>query len=191
MRVRVPTAYADILFGRQNPSGKLVNTFPTRVGQAPLYYNHNNTGKPPVEEFFWTSKYIDAPIEPLFPFGYGLSYTEFEYSDMELSSYEAERGSVITVSVNVKNVGEYDGYETVQFYVTDKVASYTRPVKELKAFKKVFVKKGGQVRVSAELDTAKMGFYNRKLEYIVEPSEFVISAGKNSEDVLQKNLCLI
>mgnify|MGYP004657223791 CR=1 FL=1 len=184
-------AYADILFGKQNPSGKLVNTFPTKVGQAPLYYNHNNTGKPPVEEFFWTSKYIDAPIKPLFPFGYGLSYTEFEYSDMELSSYKAECGSVITVSVNVKNTGEYDGEETVQFYVTDKVASYTRPVKELKGFKKVFLKKGEQKRVSVELNTAEMGFHNRKLEYIVEPGEFIVSAGRNSEDVLQKEMCLL
>lgn len=184
-------AYADILFGRCNPSGKLVNTFPTVTGQAPLYYNHNNTGKPPVEEFFWTSKYIDAPIKPLYPFGYGLSYTKFEYSNLTVSAKEVGKSDVITVSVDVKNCGEYDGEEIVQLYVTDKVASFTRPVKELKGFKKVFIKKGEQQTVSIELKISDIGFHNRKLEYIVESGEFVVSMGTNSDNVLQDEIKVI
>lgn len=178
-------AYKAILNGEFNPRGRLVNTFPTVVGQAPLFYNENNTGKPPVEEFFWTSKYSDAPIKPLFPFGYGLSYTDFEYSDLKLSDYAPKIGDKITVSVNVKNTGERDGDEVVQVYVRDVVASQTRPKKELKGFKKVHVAAGETVTAEIELDTNSLGFHNRKLEYVVEKGMFKLMAGKNAEDFIE------
>lgn len=179
-------AYADILTGVQNPSGKLVNTFPTTVGQAPLYYNHNNTGKPPVEEFFWTSKYMDCPIEPLFPFGFGLSYTSFAYGNMKISAECIDANETLTVSVDVTNTGERDGEETVQFYIRDVVGSTVRPVKELKAFKKVLIKAGETKTVKVDIPVSDMGFYNKKLEYIVENGKFIAYAGTNSRDTLEK-----
>lgn len=179
-------AYTDILFGEQNPSGKLVNTFPTTVGQAPLYYNHNNTGKPPVEEFFWTSKYCDCPIEPLFPFGFGLSYTSYSYSNMQINSQCLTTDDTLSVSVDVTNTGERDGEEIVQFYIRDVVGSIVRPVKELKAFKKVLIKAGETKTVTAEIPVSHMGFYNKKLEYVVENGTFVAYAGGNSRDTLEK-----
>lgn len=129
-------AYREILSGAFNPCGKLVNTFPTVVGQTPLYYNMNQTGKPPVEEFFWTSKYMDAPILPLFPFGYGLSYTRFSYNNLTVSDEAPCIGDIITVRVQVTNCGAYDGSEVVQLYIRDEVASMTRPIKELKGYHK-------------------------------------------------------
>jgi len=180
-------AYADIIFGKCVPSGKLVNTFPTVVGQNPLYYNHNNTGKPPVEEFFWTSKYIDAPIEPLFPFGYGLSYAKFEYSNLCINKNKISSGDNLVVSVDIKNVGEFSGDEIVQLYITDDIASRTRPVKELKAFKKVHIEKGECVTVEFEVSSSKLGFYNKNLEYIVERGSFTVSVGTNSRDVISEN----
>ena len=179
-------AYADILFGVQNPSGKLVNTFPTTVGQAPLYYNHNNTGKPPVEEFFWTSKYCDCPIEPLFPFGFGLSYTSYSYGNMRINSDRLTADDTLSVSVDVTNTGERDGEEIVQFYIRDVVGSIVRPVKELKAFKKVFIKSGETKTVTADIHVSDMGFYNKKLEYVVENGKFIAYVGGNSRDTIEK-----
>ena len=177
-------AYADIIYGRYNPSGKLVNTMPTVVGQAPIYYSMKNTGKPPVEEFFWTSKYMDAPIKPLYPFGYGLSYTSFEYENLRVSKDIVTESDTITVTVDVTNTGDFDGEEVVQLYVHDIVASQTRPMKELKGFKKVFIKKGETVSVSIELDIHNIGFHTRKLDYIVEKGKFEIMVGTNSDDVI-------
>lgn len=179
-------AYSDILFGVQNPSGKLVNTFPTTVGQAPLYYNHNNTGKPPVEEWFWTSKYCDCPIEPLFPFGFGLSYTSYSYDNMKINSDRLTAEDMLSVSVDVANIGGRDGEEIVQFYIRDVVGSIVRPVKELKAFKKVFIKAGETKTVTADIPVSDMGFYNRKFEYVVENGKFIAYAGGNSRDTLEK-----
>lgn len=179
-------AYADILFGVQNPSGKLVNTFPTTVGQAPLYYNHNNTGKPPVEEFFWTSKYCDCPIEPLFPFGFGLSYTSYSYDNMRINSECLNINDTLSVSVDVTNTGGRDGEETVQFYIRDVVGSIVRPVKELKAYKKVFIKAGETKTVTADIPVSDMGFYNKKLEYVVENGKFIAYVGGNSRDTLER-----
>ena len=183
-------AYADILFGVQNPSGKLVNTFPTTVGQAPLYYNHNNTGKPPVEEFFWTSKYYDCPIEPLFPFGFGLSYTQYSYDDMRINSELLTAKDTLSVSVDVTNTGERDGEEIVQFYIRDLVGSLIRPVKELKAFKRVFIKAGETKTVTADIPVLDMGFYNKKFEYVVENGKFIVYVGGNSRDTLEKEFKL-
>jgi len=177
-------AYADVIFGKYIPGGKLVNTFPTVVGQTPLYYNHNNTGKPPVEEFFWTSKYIDTPIEPLFPFGFGLSYTQFEYSNLCVKRNKISLGDKLEVSVDVKNVGEFSGDEIVQLYISDDVASRTRPVKELKAFKKLHIKSGECITVEFEVPSEALGFYNKKLEYIVESGSFTVMIGTNSRDVI-------
>lgn len=186
-------AYADILFGVQNPSGKLVNTFPTTVGQAPLYYNHNNTGKPPVEEFFWTSKYSDCPIEPLFPFGFGLSYTQYSYDNMQINSELLTAKDTLSVSVDITNTGERDGEEIVQFYIRDVVGSIVRPVKELKAFKRVFIKTGETKTVTANISVSNMGFYNKKFEYVVENGKFIAYVGGNSRDTLEKEfeLCCI
>lgn len=184
-------AYADIIFGKRVPSGKLVNTFPTVVGQTPLYYNHNNTGKPPVEELWYTSKYIDTPIEPLFPFGYGLSYTDFVYSNLMINKEKFCNDDEINVSVDVKNDGDFDADEIVQLYVTDKVATRTRPVKELKAYKKVFIKKGNVEKVSLKIKVCELGFYDKSLNYVVEKGTFILSVGKNSNDVLQKEFEVI
>lgn len=183
-------AYKAILTGEFNPSGRLVNTFPTVVGQAPLFYNENNTGKPPVEEFFWTSKYMDAPIKPLFPFGFGLSYTEFEYYGLSVSDVNPKIGDKITVSVNVKNTGRYDGDEVVQLYVRDEVASVTRPKKELKGYKKVHIAAGETQTVEIVLDTASLGFHTRRLEYITEPGKFKFMVGANAESYIETEITL-
>ncbi len=184
-------AYKAVIYGEYNPSGKLVNTFPTVIGQAPLYYNMKNTGKPPVEEFFWTSKYYDAPIKPLYPFGYGLSYTTFSYGNLAVSKTEVTRDETVIVSVDVTNNGKYDGEEIVQLYVHDKVASMTRPMKELKGFKKVFIKSGETKTVEIELSVSDLGFRNRKNEYIVEKGDFEIMVGTNSDDCIITELKLV
>lgn len=183
-------AYADIVYGRYNPSGKLVNTMPTVVGQAPLYYSMKNTGKPPVEEFFWTSKYIDAPIKPLYPFGYGLSYTTFEYSNLRVSKDVVGENDTVIVTVDVTNTGDFDGEEVVQLYVHDTVASQTRPMKELKGFRKVFIQKGETVSLSMELAVRNLGFHTRKSEYVVEKGSFEIMVGTNSEDLKKVEITL-
>lgn len=177
-------AFRDILFGEYNPSAKLVSTFPAAIGQAPVYYCMKNTGKPPVEEYWWTSKYCDAPIKPLFPFGFGLSYSDFRYSNLRVSERTLKISDTLMVSVEVENHSEYDGEEIVQFYVKDPVASITRPMLELKGFQKVFVAAEKRVTVSAELPVSRWGFYDRNLQYTVEAGEFIVYAGKNSEELL-------
>ena len=174
---------ADVLFGKYNPSAKLPITFPRSIGQVPIYYNMKNTGRPipvdnPKEDY--KSNYIDSPNTPLYPFGHGLSYTNFNYSDITLSSNKIGINDTLTISVNIKNTGNFDGHEIAQLYIHDKVASNTRPIKELKGFKKIFIKKGKGKIVEFHLTTDDLKFFNGN-EYIVEPGEFEIAISGTSD----------
>ncbi len=175
---------ADVLFGAYNPSGKLTMTFPRNVGQVPIYYNMKNTGRPipehnPKEDY--KSNYIDVPNTPLFPFGHGLSYTTFQYSDLELSSNTLSFSNAITASVTITNSGTMDGHEIVQLYIHDKVGSLTRPVKELKGFQKLFLKKGESKKVTFTISSDDLKFYNNNNQYIAEPGEFEIAIAPSSD----------
>ena len=186
-------AVADVVFGDVNPSGKLPVTFPQSVGQIPLYYNHKNTGRPLDKEWFqkYRSNYLDVTNEPLFPFGYGLSYTHFTYSDLQISSDKMKANETISVSVMVENTGLYDGMEVVQLYLRDKVGSISRPVKELKGFKKVSIKKGEKTKVTFDIDIEDLKFYNQQLEWVAEPGIFEVMLGTNSQDVLKTTFELV
>lgn len=179
-------AIGDVLFGDANPSGKLVATFPKNVGQIPLFYNHKNTGRP-LQEGKWFEKfrsnYLDIDNDPLYPFGYGLSYTTFEYSDVKLSSASIDAKGELTASVTVTNKGKADGAEVVQLYIRDLVGSVTRPVKELKGFEKVFIKAGESKTVSFKITPELLKFYNYDLDYVFEPGDFDVMIGGNSHDV--------
>lgn len=178
-------AIADVLFGDVNPSGKLSMTFPQNVGQIPIYYAQKNTGRPlGAGKWFekFKSNYLDVTNEPLYPFGYGLSYTSFEYGNPVLSSVKLSGNQKLRVSVTVTNKGGRDGKETVQLYIRDLVGSITRPVKELKGFQKIFLKAGEARTVEFEIGTADLSFYNANLEYNWEPGEFDIMVGPNSRD---------
>jgi beta-glucosidase len=181
-------AIADILFGDVNPGGKLPVTFPRTVGQVPIYYNHMNTGRPPEAQNRYTSKYFDAPWTPLFPFGYGLSYTTFKISNLQLSAPRIPSNGKLTVSVEVENTGRRAGDEVVQLYIRDLVATMTRPVKELKGFQRLSLQPGEKRRVEFVLGPEQLGFWNREMKYIVEPGEFRVMVGNNSIDVLEANL---
>lgn len=177
---------ADILFGDLNPSGKLTMTFPVNVGQIPIFYNYKNTGRPvspenPYEKY--KSNYLDAPNTPLYPFGYGLSYTTFEYSDIKLNKQSFRRGEKIIASVDVTNTGELDGEEIVQLYVRDMVGDVTRPVKELKGFSKVLIRKGQKVTVAFTLLPQDLSYYHQDMSYTYDPGEFEIFIGTSSEQV--------
>lgn len=178
-------AIADVLFGDVNPSGKLTMSFPQNVGQSPLFYNHKNTGRP-LEEGKWFEKfrsnYLDVSNEPLYPFGFGLSYTTFDYSDIQLSTTQLRMGSELTATVTLTNTGKQDGQETVQLYIRDLVGSVTRPVKELKGFQKVFLKAGESKTVSFKITPELLKFYNYDLDYVCEPGEFQVMIGGNSRD---------
>lgn len=176
-------AVADVIFGDYNPSGKLPMTFPRNVGQIPLFYYHKNTGRPRVEIERYTSKYIDSPNTPLYPFGYGLSYTTFDYSNFSISANEIGVNDTLKVWVDVTNTGKYDGEEVVQLYTRDMVGSVTRPVKELKGFKKVFIKSGDKVRVEFKLTASDLAFYTNTMEFKAEPGEFKVFVGGNSRDL--------
>ena len=183
-------AIADVLFGKVNPSGKLPVTFPRSLGQVPIYYNHKNTGRPlsaektaKCEYDRFRANYMDECNTPLYPFGYGLSYTSFTYSDMSVSNTNPKGNQTVQVSVNVKNSGNYDGAEVVQLYIRDLVGSITRPVKELKGFQKVFIKKGDTKKVTFNLTPEDLKFYNNSLKYDWEAGEFEIMTGTNSEEV--------
>ena len=178
-------AIADILFGDVNPSGKLPVTFPRTVGQVPIYYNHMNTGRPPEAQNRYTSKYYDVPWTPLFPFGYGLSYTTFKISNLQLSAPRVSANGKLTVSAEVENTGRRPGDEVVQLYIRDLVASMTRPVKELKGFHRVSLRPGEKRRVEFVLGPEHLGFWNREMRYVVEPGEFQVMVGANSVDVLE------
>jgi beta-glucosidase len=178
-------AIADILFGDVNPGAKLPVTFPRTVGQVPIYYNHMNTGRPPEAENRYTSKYYDTPWTPLFPFGYGLSYTTFKISNLQLSAPRINANGKLSVSVEVENTGRRAGDEVVQLYIRDVVASMTRPVKELKGFQRVTLQPGEKRRVEFVLGAEHLGFWNREMRYVVEPGEFRVMVGANSADVTE------
>ena len=176
-------AVASILFGDYNPSGKLTTTFPISVGQIPLYYNHKNTGRPIDSNNKFTSKYLDISNDPLYPFGYGLSYTTFEYGDIKLSKSKLKGDEKLTASVTLTNTGKVAGEEVVQLYIQDPAASISRPVKELKNFKKVLLQPGEKKDINIEITTNDLKFYNSDLKYDWEPGDFVIYIGSNSRDV--------
>jgi beta-glucosidase len=180
-------AIADVLFGDVNPGGKLPVTFPRSVGQVPIYYNHKNTGRPPDAANKYTSKYLDAPWAPLYPFGYGLSYTQFKFSNLRLSATRIRADGNLVVSVDVENVGKCDGDEVVELYIRDVAASVTRPVKELKGFERVSLRAGARRRVEFTLTPEHLGFYNRAMKFTVEPGAFKVLVGDNSVDLLEAN----
>ncbi|WPO77570.1 beta-glucosidase BglX [Flavobacterium sp. KACC 22761] len=177
-------AIADVLFGDVNPSGKLTTTFPRSVGQLPIYYAHKNTGRPlsntegKFEKF--RSNYIDERNEPLFPFGFGLSYTTFDYSNLKISSDKMNASGKLKVTVDVTNTGNFDGKETVQLYIRDLVGSVTRPVRELKGFQKIALKKGEKQTVSFDITVEDLKFYNSDLQFVAEPGQFDVFVGGNS-----------
>ncbi len=173
-------AIADVLFGDVNPGGKLPVTFPRTVGQAPLYYNHKNTGRPPNPQDKYTSKYLDTPWTPLFPFGYGLSYTQFRLSNLQLSVPKIRPNGRVTVSIEVENIGPRAGDEVVQLYIRDVAASVTRPVKELKGFERITLQPGEKRRVTFALAPEHLGFYNRDMKFVVEPGVLNVMVGTSS-----------
>ena len=183
-------AIADVLFGEYNPSGKLSMTFPLSQGQIPIYYNAKNTGRPYNGDgnTKFKSDYLDIPNEPLYPFGYGLSYTRFEYSPISLSTPDIAVGRSVTVSVTVSNSGPYDGEETAQLYIRDMVATVTQPVKELKKFQKVYLKKGESKQLHFTLTTEDLKYVNSDLKWVYDPGAFKIFVGGNSRDVMQTDL---
>lgn len=186
-------AIADVLFGDYNPSGKLPMTFPLSEGQIPIYYNHYFTGRPARNDSdkIYRSAYIDLSIYPKFPFGYGLGYSDFTYSDISLSAVSFKPGQSITASVTVTNNGKYDGKETVQLYTRDITASVVRPVKELKGFQQVFLKAGESKKITFTVTANDLRFYNDKLQYIYEPGDFKLFIGGNSRDVKETNFVLL
>lgn len=186
-------AVADILFGDFCPSGKITATFPQVVGQIPLYYNHKNTGRPFGGQLDdkYKSRYLDVSNEPLYPFGYGMSYTTFQYRNLTLSNNEMHPGDQVQVSVNVMNTGAVDGEEIVQLYIQDIVGSVTRPLKELKAFKKVRIKAGESAAVSFTLSIDALKFYDMDMKYTAEPGDFKVMVGTNSRDVIAADFKLV
>ncbi len=188
-------AIADVLFGDVNPSGKLTTSFPQNVGQLPLYYSHKNTGRPLTANDKWFTKfhsnYLDVSNEPLYPFGYGLSYSTFSYSDIRLSAKQFKPGSQITATVTVTNTSHQDGVEIVQLYTRDLVGSITRPVKELKGFQRVAIKAGESREVTFTISENDLKFYNSELKYVAEPGDFKIFIGGNSRDVKEEGFKLL
>ena len=184
-------AIADILFGDVNPGAKLPVTFPRSVGQVPIYYNHMNTGRPPDPNNRYTSKYQDVPWTPLFPFGYGLSYTQFKLSNLQLSPQQIRPDGRVTVSVDVENTGSRAGDEVVQLYIRDVASSVTRPVRELRGFRRINLQPGEKRRVEFTLSSQELGFYNRDMKFVVEPGEFKVFVGTSSEGGLETKFTVI
>jgi len=179
-------AISDVLFGKVNPSGKLPMTFPRSVGQVPLYYNYKSTGRPEKDEDKFEkfkSVYLDIPNSPLYPFGYGLSYTTFNYSDISLSSSKLQGNQTLKASITLTNTGKYDGAEVVQLYIRDVVGSITRPIKELKGFQKIMLKVGESKTVTFDITPESLKFYNSDLKYDWESGDFEIKIGGNSKDI--------
>jgi beta-glucosidase len=186
---------ADVINGDVNPNSKTVMSFPVSVGQIPVYYNHYNSGRPYKDGNegpgdFWLSRYRDTPNEPLIPFGYGLSYSKFEYSDLNLSKTEINQNENVTVSVKVKNNSNVDGTEIVQLYIRDLVAQPVRPVKELKDFKRVAIKAGEIATVTFELPATKLSFYDADGNTLLQNGDFKIMVGPNSRDLIESTLKL-
>jgi beta-glucosidase len=188
-------AIAQTLYGINNPSGKLPMTFPRNIGQIPIYYNHKNTGRPYLgkndPEQKYKSRYIDVDNSPLYPFGYGLSYSTFSYSNLKLSTNKMAMGGKLKVSVDISNTGNYDGEEVVQLYVRDVVGSVTRPMKELKGFKKLLIKKGQKQSVDFELTADDLKFYNIDMKFVAEPGDFEVFVGGNSDAALKDKFELV
>jgi beta-glucosidase len=187
-------AIADVLFGNYNPSGKLTMSFPRSVGQIPVYYNHKNTGRPQSPTSEWDkfrSNYLDVPNSPLYPFGYGLSYTSFSYGDIKLSKNQMRATEKITASITVTNTGNYDGEEVVQLYIVDPVASIAQPVKKLKGFQKIFLRKGESRQVNFTIGKEELSFYNSDLKWIAEPGDFKVQIGTNSNEVKEAGFKLV
>ena len=183
--IEAGNAILDILFGRVNPSAKLTTTFPYASGQCPMYYSHINTGRPGGKGKF-TSKYLDTPLEPVYPFGYGLSYTTYNYQDLEV----VESREAFIASAMITNIGEVVGEEIVQCYIRDLVAQRVRPVKQLKAFEKIKLDPGESKKISFTIPYQELGYYNNEMEYIVEEGTFEIFIGKNSDDCLSQKIVL-
>ena len=187
-------AISDVLFGDVNPSGKLTSTFPMNVGQVPIFYNHKNTGRPlgndqgNFEKF--KSNYLDVRNEPLYPFGYGLSYTTFDYSNLKLDKTSMTPNGKITVSVDVKNTGNYDGKEVLQLYIRDLVGTVTRPVKELKGFQKVMINKGETKTITFTITAEDLKFYDYNLNFVAEPGDFEVFVGTDSSTKLKTTFSL-
>lgn len=181
--VEAGNAVGDVIFGDYNPSGKLTATWPRSVGQIPIYYSMRNTGRPAASEEFekFKSNYLDSPNSPLFPFGFGLSYTEFEYSEIKVNNPSLSTGGTITISAKITNTGNFDGEEVVQLYIHDKVRSITPPMKELKGFKKIFLKQGTSETVTFQITPEDLKFYNYDLEYVWEQGEFEFFVGRSSD----------
>jgi beta-glucosidase len=190
--VEAGNAIAGVVFGETNPSGKLTASFPRNVGQVPVYYSRRNTGRPQAGEAFtkFRSNYLDVENSPLYPFGYGLSYTNFEYANLKISKESITENEEIEISVDVKNTGNSDGAEVVQLYVRDMVASVTRPVKELKGFKKIFIKNGATETVTFKLSAKDLAFYHQDLQFFAEPGEFMVFVGGNSDAFLSVSFSL-
>ncbi|WP_245752674.1 beta-glucosidase BglX [Chitinophaga arvensicola] len=187
-------AIADVLFGAVNPSGKLTATFPQNVGQIPIYYSHKNTGRPLAGNDKWFTKfrsnYLDVSNEPLYPFGYGLSYTSFSYSDITLNSAVLKAGGKLTATVTVTNTGNREGTEVVQLYIRDMVGSIARPVKELKGFERITLKAGAAQQVTFTVTENDLKYYNNELKFGVEPGDFKLFIGTNSRDVKETSFKL-
>jgi beta-glucosidase len=172
------------LFGDYNPGGKLPSTFPRLTGQIPIYYNHRNTGRPADSANHYTSKYVDASYLPLYPFGYGLSYTQFTYSNLRLSAPSIVAGDSVEVSVDVGNSGDRTGDEVVQLYIRDEVASVEQPVKSLQGFKRITLQPGQSMTVSFKLRPGALALYDQEMRRVVEPGWFSVFAGTNSDATL-------
>ncbi|SFL70461.1 beta-glucosidase [Gracilibacillus orientalis] len=187
-------AIADLLFGKRNPSGKLTMSFPYSAGQIPVYYNHYNTGRPkgaPDAQVRYVSQYLDSPNGPLFPFGFGLSYTAFQYSDLKISKQQIAKEEKLDISIKVKNTGSASGKEIVQLYIKDLVGEVVRPVKELKGFKKIELVPGEEHSIHFELSEEDLRYFHANLEYTSDPGEFMVSVGGNSTEVIELPFQLI
>ncbi len=187
-------AIADLLFGNYNPSGKLTMSFPRNVGQVPVYYNYKRTGRPqPMDKETqkFRSNYLDVTNDPLYAFGYGLSYTTFSYGDITLSKNQMRQNEKITATISVTNSGNYDGEEVVQLYIADPVASITQPIKKLKGFQKIALKKGETKQVNFTISAEELKFFNSDLKWIAEPGEFKVQIGTSSDNVKEAGFKLL
>jgi beta-glucosidase len=187
---RTGDAIASVLSGDYNPSAKLVVSFPRNIGQIPIHYNMKNTGRP-MSEFKYTSKYLDVPNEPLYPFGFGLSYTTFSYADLKLSTTRLAPDGALDINITIKNTGEIQGEEIVQLYIRDLVGSVTRPVKELKGFKKISLESGEARTVTFTIQESDLRFFRQDLTFGSEPGDFEVFVGGNSVDCLSTKFTLL
>ena len=184
-------AIAEVLFGDYNPSGKLPVTFPRSTGQIPIYYYQKSTGRPIEEDDKFTSKYLDSPNTPLYPFGYGLSYTNFKYENIRVDNNEIYKTDSLTVSVDLSNTGIYEGEEVVQLYIQDVVASVTRPVKELKSFQKINLSPGESKTVVFKVTPDMLTFPDKDFKEVIEPGKFNVMIGGSSDHVIKTSFEVI